>query len=302
VHSRVSIWSEVAKLYQLKINKAVKIKDVYRIQAATGSYCLKGYEFPEEDVRFIARVFAFLEEQGFTRGQRVYRTVTHTKYMNYDGVFYTLTNWVEGTCPIFRRQSDFKSAVRTLAKFHSAAEGFPPAKAPQGRIRYSGLSDEVLEYKKLLSRYKNTEHLVPACDEALHCLSQPKVIEAIEAERNASALVHGDYNYPNLIKDRQQRIHLIDFENTSLNARMKDLSHILHRNFLWRGSDMLRWVDYYHSKRALNENDLHLLHALLTAPYHVVRSIKIGGINHAKPVTPSSKSLQNFQKELRALL
>ncbi|KIL37122.1 sporulation protein [Cohnella kolymensis] len=298
----MSLWSTIEKMYALQIKKTVKIQDVYLIQAASGSYCLKGYDFPEEDVRFIARVFSFLEERGFTRGQRVYATAEQDSYIRHGGVFYTVTNWVPGKRPLFRRRKDFKSAIRTLAKFHSMAAGFPKDEAPGGRIRYAGLHDEVSEYKKVLSRYKNTKHLVPACDEALYGLSQPKVLQAVEAEQNAAALVHGDYNYPNLIKDSRGKTHLIDFENTSLNARMKDLSHILHRNFLWNGSGMLRWVDYYDNKRPLNDNDLHLLHALLTAPYHVVRNIKIGGIRNAKSVTPSSQRLNKFQRELRELL
>lgn len=69
---------------------------------------------------------------------------------------------------------DFKKGIRTLAKFHAAAEGFPNAEAPVSRIRYSGLNDEVSKYKELLSLYKHTGHLAELCDEVLEHLQQLK--------------------------------------------------------------------------------------------------------------------------------
>jgi Ser/Thr protein kinase RdoA (MazF antagonist) len=243
-----------------------------------------------------------MNEHGYTRGQRAYPTVEQSAYMTHDGISYTLTNWVDGQRPNFTRRMDFKNGIRTLAKFHSIAEAFPRDEAPVARIRYSILDNEVLEYKNLLSQYKNTAHLTALCEEVLHHLHQPKVLEAIDTEQNASAFVHGDYNCPNLIKDNRQKLHLIDFDNSSLHTRMKDLSHILHRNFVWNGSEMLRWIDYYQRYRQLSSSDLHLLHALLSAPYHVVRNIKVGGIRTAKQVIPTFVRLNKYQRELRALL
>lgn len=298
----MSIRSRVEQMYGIKIRETRRVQDVYRIRTTDAVYCLKSYVFPEEEVRFIARIFSCMNEHGYTRGQKAYPTVEQSDYMTHDGISYTLTNWVDGHRPVFTREIDFKNGIRTLAKFHSIAEGFPTAEAPAARIRYSILNSEVLEYKNLLGQYKSTAHLTALCEEVLHHLHQPKVLEAIETEQEASAFVHGDYNYPNLIKDKRQKLHLIDFENSSLHARMKDLSHILHRNYIWNGSKMLRWIDYYQRYRQLSSSDLHLLHALLSAPYHVVRNFRIGGIRAAKQVIPTFVRLNKYQRELRALL
>lgn len=297
-----SLWAAVERTYGIKIRSADKVHDVYRIRTSDTGYCLKKYLFQEEDVRFIARVFHCLQQNGFTRGQRIYPTMDQSSYMTHAGQHYTLTNWVDGDRPAFRRGNDFKKAVRTLAKFHEAAQGFPWAEAPAGRDRYAELGPEMAEYKELLGRYGSTRHLVPLCDQVLGELSGTAAEEAMQAERQAAAFVHGDYNYPNLIKDPAGKLHLIDFENTSLNCRMKDLSHILHRNFTWNGAGMLRWIDQYHRRRALGRPDLHLLHALLTAPYHVVRNIRIGGIKNARSVIPSADKLRRYQRELLSLL
>jgi len=299
---RMSIRSRVEQMYGIKIREILQIKDVYKVRTNNAIYCLKSYVFPEEEVRFITRILSYMNEHGFTRGQKVYPTVEQSAYMTHNGISYTLTNWVDGQRPDFTKGMDLKNGIRTLAKFHSIAEGFPSAEAPVARIRYSGLNHDVSEYNKLLSQYKNTGHLAALCEEVLNHLRQPKVLEAIDTEQKASAFVHGDYNYPNLIKDKRRKLHLIDFDNSSLHIRMEDLSHILHRNFVWNGTEMLRWIDYYQRYRQLSSSDMNLLHALLSAPYHVVRNIRIGGIRLAKRVIPTLAHMKKYQRELRALL
>jgi Ser/Thr protein kinase RdoA (MazF antagonist) len=299
---KMSIWPRVEQLYGIKIRQTHQIHDVYRIRTANETYCLKSYDFPAEEVRFITRILSYMDERGFTRGQKIYSTVEQSTYITLDGNLYTLTNWVQGDRPDFSRINDYKKGIRTLAKFHSIAEGFPIAEVPVARIRYSKLNPTISEYKELLSLNTTTRHLAALCEEALNHLQQPKVLEAIDKEQQSSAFVHGDFNYPNMIKDQNRRIHLIDFDNSSLNARMMDLSHILHRNCLWNGRVMLRWIEYYHKYRHLSSADMNLLYALLIAPYHVVRNIKIGGIRYAERVVPTKSRMNNYQRELSALL
>lgn len=298
----MSILSNVEQMYGIRIQRTRQVKEIHKIETASMTYCLKPYNFPEDEIRFITHVLSFLKERGFTHGQKVYPTVHQTAYMTHEGITYTLTNWVNGRRPTFTKRIDFKKGISTLAKFHSIAAGFPVSEAPAARMRYEGLADEIAGYKKRLSPYKGTAHLTALCEEVSNHLQQPKVREAIDSEQKAAAFIHGDYNYPNLIKDRRLKIHLIDFENCSLHVRMKDLSHLLHRNCLWNGTKMLRAIDYYQRYRPLSTHDLHLLHALLISPYHVVRNIRIGGIRSAKRVIPSLARLNKYRRELRALL
>ncbi|MGW8956538.1 phosphotransferase [Paenibacillus sp. NPDC055715] len=298
----MSLLPLVERTYGIKIRDSHQIKDVYKIETANATYCLKPYSFSEDEVRFIVRILSWLDEQGFTRSQKVYPTVQQSAYMTHESSSYTLTNWVNGRRPKFKKKIDFKKGISTLAKFHSSAVGFPVTEAPAARIRYEGLVDEIAGYKKHLSPYKGTAHLVDLCEEVTNHLQQTKVREAIDSEQRAAAFIHGDYNYPNLIIDRQLKIHLIDFENCSLHERMKDLSHLLHRNCLWNGTKMLRAVDYYQRYRPLNAHDLHLLHTLLISPYHVVRNLRIGDIRSAKRVIPSFVQLNKYRRELKALL
>lgn len=298
----MSLWPIVETEYGIKIRSTTQVKDIYKIETDHATYCLKSYDFPEEEVRFITRILSCLDEHQFTRSQKVYPTVEKTAYITHEGIYYTLTNWVHGQQPKFTRISDLRRGISTLAKFHLLSTGFPALEAPESRIRYSRLPGEISEYKSLLLPHRSTGHLVELCDEALELLQQPKVLEAIQQEQLNCSFIHGDYNYPNLVKDKKNAIHLIDFENASMHVRAKDLAHILHRNSLWNAAGMLRLIEYYQRYRSMNTSELNLLLALLTAPYHVVRNIRIGGFRSAKPIIPSRGQLRKYKRELRALL
>jgi hypothetical protein len=94
--------------------------------------------------------------------------------------------------------------------------------------------------------------------------------------------------------------HIIDYENTSMNVRMLDFSHILHRNLPWRGEETMRWIEYYDSKRSLSAEDRYLLNTLLLIPYPVVRATLLK--RHPRNFVPTVRTIKNYKHELNRLL
>jgi Ser/Thr protein kinase RdoA (MazF antagonist) len=128
-------------------------------------------------------------------------------------------------------------------------------------------------------------------------------LEAVKHEASVGAFVHGDYNYPNLIFDRERFIHLIDFENTSHQVRMTDLAHILHRNVAWMGDETLRWIEYYDRTRPLSSGDKHLLFALLHVPYPLVRAIRLHKCRQKiRNAMPKAKMIDQYVSSLRKII
>ncbi|WP_222708539.1 aminoglycoside phosphotransferase family protein [Paenibacillus sp. N3.4] len=268
-----------------------------------GVLCLKSYPIPEAETRFIAHVFTHISENNFNYGPKTLLTINQAPGITRNEVHYMITNWVIGTRPHFHKKNIFKKAIRTLAKFHSAAQGIPSDLIPEARIRYNGLRERITSYRKILSDNPKMQHLLYACDEALDRLDSPTVIKAIAQEQTVSAFVHGDFNYPNLVLDTSGSIHMIDFDNTSLNVRMQDLAHILHRNFPWQGKETLSWINYYERKRSLSVEDRHLLYTLLLLPYPVIRALQQQKRNqHLNILLPTTKQVKNYKEQLKKLL
>jgi Ser/Thr protein kinase RdoA (MazF antagonist) len=297
----MSLWSEIQDAYGITIITQKKVRDVFCLTTEeNGILCMKSYPIPETEVAFIAQVFTHLSVNSFTYSPKLLLTRNQTPWIKIDEVHYMLTNWIEGMQPDFKKRQHYKKAVRLLARFHSAAQNFQAADVPDARVRYNDLGSKIIHYRNILSGYAETENLVLLCDEALERLSHPMVIQAIESEKKAAALVHGDYNYPNLVRDRSRAFHMIDYENTSMNLRMMDLSHILHRNFPWRGKETMRWVEYYNSKRTLSVEDRYLLHTLLLIPYPVVRAIMFK--RNLRNFVPTVRTIKNYKHKLNRLL
>ncbi|MEW9702263.1 phosphotransferase [Paenibacillus sp. SI8] len=303
----MSIIKDIEEAYPVTLSKRTKIRDVYRLLTDEGRLlCSKSFDIPEPEVDFIARVMTHLAETGFPYGPRIVMSKTQAQWMKRKEKPYMVTNWVQGRSPDFNDRPEWKKTIRTLAAFHRHAEGIVLQDVPAGRDRYAYLQSLIEGYRLTLSEQQELGELgafTALCDEAIQYLNQPKSVEAMNREASLGAFAHGDFNYPNLVLDRKGSIHLIDFENTSLQARMTDLSHILHRNYSWNGEEMVRWIDYYDRKRPLSSEDRHLLFALLHVPYPIVRAIRLnkkrGTLIEALPDT---KSIDKYVKALSSML
>ena len=296
--------SDVEQEYGIHILKQLKVRDVYKLITQNhGILCLKSYDIPEPEIRFIAQVFTHLAGINFKHSPKILLTLSQSLWITRNEVHYMLTNWVVGQKTDFSKKNIFKKALRILARFHSVSQGLTALDVPEARIRYSSLGERITSYRNILGEYPKMGRLISLCNEALEHLNRPTVVKAIEQEQARFAFVHGDFNYPNLVLDTSRSMHMIDFENTSLNMRMLDLSHILHRNFPWQGKKTLQWIEYYNRKRQLSKEDLHLLHSLLLVPYPVIRAIQLQKRGkHVKIVPPTSKQVGNYTNELKRLL
>jgi Ser/Thr protein kinase RdoA (MazF antagonist) len=297
----MSLCPLIQEAYGITIIKRKKVRDVFCLTTEkNGILCLKSYQKPEPEVAFIAQVLKHLSESNFQFSPKLLLTRNQTPWITFNEEHYMLTNWIVGMEPDFKNEHNYKKAVRLLARFHSAAQNFQATDVPDARVRYNDLGSKIIHYRNILSGYAEMKNLVLLCDEALERLSHPMVIKAIELEKTAEALVHGDYNYPNIIRDSSRNFHIIDYENTSMNVRMLDFSHILHRNFPWMGKETMRWIEYYDSKRSLSAEDRYLLNTLLLIPYPVVRAALLK--KHPRNFIPTVDTIKNYKHDLNRLL
>jgi CotS family spore coat protein len=298
------LWSDIEQEYGINISKKIKVRDVYQLFTHNhGILCLKSYPIPEPEIRFIAQIFGHLTENDFMYSPKIQLTQSQSPWITRNEVHYMLTNWVVGRNPDFKIKSYIKKAIRSLARFHSISQGLSTLNAPEARIRYNSLRERITSYGNLLDEYPHMGRFVSYCNGALEHLSRPTVVKAIEQEQAVSAFVHGDFNYPNLILDSSGSIHMIDFENTSLNVRMQDFSHILHRNFPWQGKETLSWIEDYDRKRPLSVEDLHLLHTLLLVPYPVIRALQHKKRKQRVTIDlPTISEVRSYKNELKRLL
>jgi Ser/Thr protein kinase RdoA (MazF antagonist) len=297
----MSLRTQAEKEYAMSFSRPVGQKDVFLLQAGSGQYCLKSYQIPEEEMRFLASVFERLRESGFQQAPVATRTVSGEVFFLYKGSRYMLTPWIAGRAPDFSRGRELKKALRTLARFHLHARGLPPEQVPASRIRVGEIRKNLTDYPAALQRRKRLTPLMELCREAEAAAAHPDFQNSLDKELQAGAFIHGDYNYPNLVLDPSRKLHLIDFENCSLQSRMEDLSHILHRNAPFQASRMLKLVESYDRIRPLDAGDRRVLYVLLLLPYPAIRAMRQKK-KKSFPNPPDWKKLSRYLKDLSALI
>jgi CotS family spore coat protein len=303
----MTLKAEVEKEYGIKVLDWKPVKDVFQIRCKPhGVLCLKPYKCVFEEVQFIAAVQEHVYQQGFRYVPKTLRTRDDQLAIQYAHQWYMLTPWVAGKAPVFRDARQLHDAIRTLGVFHTHAQNFPRSSVPPKRYKIDHILEQLVQDRKLIQRsYQGTDRmtLLNLCDESIRQFRHPKVSKAIIHEAALGALIHGDYNYPNIVRDVRRHYHLIDFENASMNTRMEDLAHIIHRNAPWQPEKMMRLIDWYDHARPLNSGDLSILAALLYRPYPVVRSLHQQRLRRKKRqiVVPSRAIVNQFVSRLQRL-
>jgi Ser/Thr protein kinase RdoA (MazF antagonist) len=302
----MTLRSQVEKEYSFTISKwiRVRVRDVYQITTRDKkTLCLKGYDMPEPEVLFLTRILRCLRKTDYDFSPKIINTSEHRRWIQWHGKFYMVTNWILGRTSDFANRSELHKAFSTLAKFHQHAEGLSVPAAPGNRVRYDQVTGRPSEYRKVLQGLEGMSAYIELCDQAEHDLQKNIALEAIRREEQKGAFVHGDYNYPNIVKDTRGTLHLIDFENASMMPRVTDLCHILHRNFAWQGGDTLRFIDVYDRVRPLGKADRYLLHALLQLPFPLIRAIRQYPSRFRKEFRfPSSSQISRYRDEINQLV
>ena len=303
----MTLRAEVEREYGIEILDWKPVRDVFQIRSKRhGVLCLKPYEYESEEVQFIAAVQDHVYGRGFHYVPRTLRTRDQQSSIAFAHRWYMLTPWIAGKTPVFRDARQLHHAVRTLGGFHTHAQNFPRSSVPPQRYKMNQMLEQLVKDRQLIRRtYQGIagKTLLDLCDESIRQLKSKKVRKAILHEAELGAVIHGDYNYPNIVRDVRNRDHLIDFDNASMNTRMEDLAHIIHRNAPWQPEKVMRLIDHYDHARPLSSGDLSLLAALLYRPYPVIRSLHQNRLRRQKILVsiPSRAAVNQFVSRLHRL-
>lgn len=282
-------WQEAEAYYGLRIHRVRQIRDNVQLDTQRGLLCLKPYHGTARELSFITAALHHLQKSGFHDAPQMLLGQGGDPILRVDGTPWLLTNWVIGRAPDFSKASELNQAIATLARFHRHAEGLhcevPKRKRALSRwptrieharatLLAGGRTQHKMSADRRRDRSDTLRSLLSLCDDADHLLRQPAAKVALAAEERRGAFTHGDYNYPNLVRDRRRHLQLIDFDNCAREARMADLAHILHRNRPWQAIDMIKLVERYDRVRPLSAGDRALLRIFLFYPYPVLRMIR----------------------------
>jgi CotS family spore coat protein len=279
--------------YPISAQSIVQIREhVYKIYSPRHVYCLK-YLPSLDSLKRSHHILQHLLDSGFSKCCKIIRTYTDLPYVqptNESGGW-LLTNWIEGSAPRFSSRTQLSQAVQLLAEFHTHAVGVPFLDSFPEKGRYNSLIGQWEERYQNMQTWLQEEY-TPALEKAveLAALSLEKLRAGtaeslVETESKNRGVVHGDYNYPNLVRTQAGMLYMIDFDNSSHDVRILDLAHIMQRNVFKQIAKAQWMLQEYEKIRPLSGEERGVLASLLAFPYQFWRKAHIRKY-YQKEVTP----------------
>lgn len=291
--------------YQVKPLSMLRVRDVIQIRTAEwGVVCLKPLRNSEE-AEFITAVLTHLRQNGFHRVPKVFLTRAHSGYCTLGKQTYMVTNWFNGVNPNFEKFSLVRDAAATLAEFHRYSHSLPATLIPERKWKVDELASKVSMVRRRIEGTQDDtlKPLLSFCQDAFDSLKTNSLVTAaIRGERNKRAFIHGDYNFPNLIRVNGC-MYIIDFDNTSAHVRVRDLTHLIQRNCLYKTQQTQQLIDTYNSVRSLSIEELALLKTLLKVPFTVARSMTSKGRVRKSVLLqiPSERQIEQYHRAIDLL-
>ncbi|WP_232695581.1 phosphotransferase [Brevibacillus daliensis] len=312
--------------FRCKIHSVKPLRSVYSIKTDRGDWIVKEYR-NEEKALWVTNLSDILLDQGFFQTVQYVGNRSHHWVEPIGNRFFTVMKTIHGREATYSSKSDIKKSVATLAKFHRAAEGFPPdpttvnnegrppllekwerrldqfqkiskkisVKGPQNRLEtiISNLSKEI---KRDGYEVMQLVHHMPIQEQMQHAI-------------DLGTLAHRDVASHNFLIKESGSCYLIDLDTVAPDMQLVDLVQILHRLLFLHGYSRRVYYDTieaYQKIKPLSDQEIQMVFQLLRYPDNALREIT--GIYGKQPgyrvngVTQLLQMEQQWKKARRKFL
>ncbi|WP_392486193.1 CotS family spore coat protein [Haloimpatiens sp. FM7315] len=279
---------EIERQFGIKIQNIKPNKGVYYLKTNKGNKCLKKINYGIQKLYFVYEAKEHLIKNGFSNIDRYCLNSEGEPYALVNEDIYTLSEWIEGRECDFHNLDEVKKAAINLAKMYEASKGYEPPensklKTDLGRWPYL-MDKRVKSFDKMknivrkkkskkgdfdLLYLKNVDFYKELGKRAMNVLMTSDYEKlCVEAETEKS-FCHHDYTYHNIIIDKSEDFHMIDFDYCKRELRAYDIS-----NFITK---VLKRVDFnieyakailesYNSVSPIKEEEYRIIYAFLLFP------------------------------------
>lgn len=283
---------EIVKQFNLQLESISPTRGVYLIKTSKGVKCLKRLNYGAQKLLFIYGAKEHLINHGFPNVDNYILTPSGDPYIEHGDDIYVITEWIEGRECDFRNYSETLKASSTLAKLHEASKGYEiydgaKLKSDLGRWHHlmTKRKDSLKKMKSIAESkldktdfdrlfIDNVELYVGLANEAIDTLSRSEYDEVVRRTLEEKSFCHHDYTYHNIILDKQDDVHVIDFDYCKYEIRGYDITSflikVLKRN-MWSFDHAVELLDEYNKVSPIMEDENMVMLAFLKFPQRLWR-------------------------------
>lgn len=277
----------ILEQYDIDVKNTRKVRDGVLCESRQGLFLIKELRFSEKRLRVLERLGEHLREQGCENIDWILKTKENALCCeSEEGIKYFLKKWCSGKeCDIYK-EKDVLDASANLAKIHRVLCGFDGKEEGTDVMLAENLSREYFrhnrEMKKVrsfmrdkvdkgefeLAYLKHFEEMYAMADGALKALESSNYQKLFAEAKQQGALVHGDYNYHNIIMNHMG-IVTTNFEHVHSNIQVTDLYYfirkVMEKNH-WNASLGYQILESYQKINSFKDGEMEYIAICLAYP------------------------------------
>jgi CotS family spore coat protein len=277
---------DVYNIENIKFKDTAKQRAVYKVTTNKGIKCLKKVYYDEPNLLFIYSVIEWLNMRGVLC-PRLISTKKGLKHVKYEGNLFILTDWIDGRKCDYDNIDDVKMAAENLGKIHKCSKNFRPIEGSAKReasinyfqnhnkhfLQLLELSNSAFVIRDKFSKIylENFDYNIEKARDSVFLLSQINFSKNIGDEVSNRAICHLDYVNKNILFAPDNKLHVIDFDNTQLDMPAHDIASFLKRilkrhRTSWDFEVFKQAIESYEKVRPLSYEEHIVIFAFLMFP------------------------------------
>lgn len=238
----------ILEQYDIDVKNTRKARDAILCESRQGLFLIKELRFSEKRLRVLERIGEHLRQQGCDHIDWILKTKENELFcISEEGTKYFLKRWFSGKECDIHKEKDVLDATSNLTKIHLAlrglvgegSEGLGVTMVEDLRQEYfrhnremkkvrTFMRDKVDKSDFELTFLRHFDAMYATANSALERLEKSNYEELLTECKRDCALVHGDYNYHNVLMT-YSGIATTNFEHTQSNIQVTDLYYFLRK-------------------------------------------------------------------------
>lgn len=273
--------------YEVNIDKAVKIKNVYKLEGKSGKYCLKVIHYEYGHFLFILEAIKHLINKGFNNVCNIIENKEGKECIKFGDYYAYLTKWAVARECNYDNPLDIILAASTLGSLHKKSEGFVLTKEMHPRYNwlkwpevFSTRTNEILDFKSRIDHNDNNTEFdyiyrgmisreINRANRCIENLNKTNYLYKMKIEMKRNGYCHHDFAHHNVLIDKDQNVTIIDFDYCILDTHLHDLSSLLIRkmkNGKWDMDNAVYVLDAYSSIYPVEKDDISIMASFMEFP------------------------------------
>lgn len=277
--------TDIFEAFDLRIDDIVPIRSVYMIYTDKGVKVLKKINYGIEDLMFINKTVEHIISNGYPYVVPFMRTIDGQFYLKRDDGIYVVLNLVDGREADYQNPIDLNMAAKALCRLHIASRGMGSVPVQRDNL-YSWIPSfekkaadlmkfkEIAEFHEIKSGFDRLyldymDIFYKDALESIRLLKASNYYKLCDYTAEERGICHHDLAYHNLIIDRDNNVHFLDFDFCILDLRVHDLANLIVKsikNCNWDMEKARGVVENYCSIERLNSDEVEVLYDFLVFP------------------------------------